>query len=48
MAYSINGSWYFNKTNVDGKWYIFRNICCVIFGWSSVVCGIDNCAIVLL
>ena len=21
------------KTSVDGKWYIFRNICFVIFGW---------------
>ena len=27
--------WYFNKTNVDGKWYryMFRNICFVIFRW---------------
>ena len=44
---SINGSWYFNKTNVDGKWYVFRNICFVIFSWLSVVCCIIDCPTVL-
>ena len=46
IAYSINGSWYFNKTNVDGKWYIFRNIYSVIFNWLSVECWINYCPIV--
>ena len=27
------------KTSVDGKWYIFRNICFVIFGW-LLICNI--------
>ena len=44
---SINGPWYFNKTNVDGKWYVFRNICFVIFSWLSVVCCIIDCPTVL-
>ena len=45
---SPNGSWYLNKTYVDGKWHIFRNICFVIFSWLSVVCRFDECPIVLL
>ena len=44
----LNGSWYFNKTSVDGKWYIFRNIYFAIFGWLSEVCCIDDCHLVLL
>ena len=48
IAYSINGSWYFKNTNVGGKWYIFRNICFVMFKWLSVVCCIDDCPILLL
>ena len=45
ITYSIKGSWYLNKTNVDGKWYIFKyfNICFVIFSSLSVVCCIDDC-----
>ena len=48
IAYSINGSWYFKKTNVDGKWYIFRNIYFVIFIWFGVKCCIDECRIVYI
>ena len=40
---SLNESSYFNKAYVDGKWYIARNICYVIFSWLSVVCSIDDC-----
>ena len=46
---SINGSGYFNKTsNVDGKWYIFKNICFEYWlDWVLYVC-IDACPILLL
>ena len=43
---SLNGSWYFNKTYVEVKLYIIRNICFVIFSWLSVVCCIDDCHII--
>ena len=46
IACTMNGSWYFNKT-VEGKWYIFRNICFVRFSWLSVVYCIDDCPTVL-
>ena len=45
VAYSINVFWYLNKTNVDGKWYICRNICFVMFSWLCVVCYIYDCPI---
>ena len=48
IAYSINGSWYFNKANVGGKWYIFRNACFVIFSWLSAARCIDDCPIVYI
>ena len=45
---SPNGSWYFNKAYVDGRWFIFRHVCFVIFSWLSMVCYINDCPIVLL
>ena len=38
----------FNKTNHDGKLYIFRNIFFVIFSWLSVKCCIDDFTIVYI
>ena len=35
---SPNASLYFNKTYLDGRWYIFRNICFVIFSLLSLLC----------
>ena len=36
-----------HKTYVDGRLYIFRNICFVIFnGLSVVVCCIDDCPLI--
>ena len=42
---SLNGSWYFSKTYVDGKWYIVRNIYFVIFSWLSYSITVDGCLI---
>ena len=36
------------KNTVDGKWYVSRTICFVIFNWLSVKCFIDDCTIVYI